>query len=143
MLRQVTFSIADKPEITTHPQNVTATEGNIATLYCNATGNPPPLISWNKDGFPIGNNSRISFSAGQKQLKITNVNRRDSGDYQCAAINDIGNDTSTAATLNVQCKYGGILYMYTITIVDDILKYTIQTVLLSKLLRSEIITVRI
>ena len=111
MLSQVTFTIADKPEITTHPQNVTATEGNIATLYCNATGNPPPLISWNKDGFPIGNNSRISFPAGKKQLTITNVNRRDSGDYQCAAMNDIGNDTSTAATLSVQCKYG-ILYMY-------------------------------
>ena len=97
------------------------------TLSCNATGNPAPLLSWNKDGFPIGNDSRISFSAGKKQLKITNVNRRDRGEYQCAAINDIGNDISTAATLNVQCKF--IIFICTITTVDDILKCNVQTVI--------------
>ena len=96
-LRQVTFTIADQPEIKTHPQNLTTTEGHNVTLSCNAIGNPPPLISWNKDGFPIGNNSRISFTAGKKQMKITNVNRIDRGEYECVVINDIGNDTSTAA----------------------------------------------
>ena len=97
------------------------------TVYCNATGNPAPLLSWNKDGFPIGNNSRISFSAGKKLLTITNLNRRDRGEYQCAAINGIGNDISTAATLNVQCKC--IIFICTITAVDDILKCNVQTVI--------------
>ena len=74
------------------------------TLSCNATGNPAPTISWRKNGSPISNN-RISLSPDKKQLTITNVNRTDSGEYRCVASNSLGNDTSSAATVNVLCKY--------------------------------------
>ena len=77
------------------------------TLSCNATGNPVPSISWTRDGSPIDRNanSRISFSADKKQLTITNVSRTDSGKYRCVASNSLGNDTSNASSVDIQCKY--------------------------------------
>ena len=98
------FTIVDKSEITTHPSNVTETEGESVTLHCNAIGYPLPTLSWTKDGSDIGNNSRISFSADKKQLAITKASRVDSGAYRCVANNSLGNDTSMAAVVDVQCK---------------------------------------
>ena len=77
------------------------------TLSCNATGNPVPTISWTRDGSPVdtsNNISRISISDDNKQLTITNLNRTDSGEYQCVAENRVGSDSADAATLDVQCK---------------------------------------
>ena len=101
------FTIVDKSEITTHPSNVTETEGESVTLHCNAIGYPLPTLSWTKDGSDIGNNSRISFSADKKQLAITKASRVDSGAYRCVANNSLGIDTSMAAVLDVQCKLSG------------------------------------
>ena len=98
------FTIVDKSEITTHPSNVTETEGENVTLHCNALGYPLPTLSWTKDGFDISNNPRISFSTDKKQLAITKASRVDSGAYRCVATNSLGNDTSLAAVLDVQCK---------------------------------------
>ena len=105
------FVITDQPEITAHPGSVAKTEGDNLTLSCNATANPLPTISWTRGGSPVNttNNSRISFSEDNKQLTITNVNRTDSGEYQCVANNSLGNDTSNVATLDVQCKYSIML----------------------------------
>ena len=78
------------------------------TLSCNATGNPPPTISWTRNGSPVNTiiNSRIRFSKDEKQLTmtITDVNRTDSGEYRCVAGNSLGNDTSRAASLDIQCN---------------------------------------
>ena len=101
------FTIVDKSEITTHPNNVTKTEGENVTLHCNSTGYPFPTLSWTKDGSDISNNSRISFSAEKKQLAITKTSRVDSGAYRCVANNSLGNDTSMAAVVDVQCKLSG------------------------------------
>lgn len=97
--------ILDEPTITSHPHNDTKTEGNTVTFSCNVTGNPVPTISWTRDGSLINAtiNSSIRFSADAKKLTITNVNRVDSGEYQCVARNSLGNDTSDVATLDVQC----------------------------------------
>ena len=75
-------------------------------LSCNASGNPTPKFSWTKNGSPINttDNARISLSAGNKQLNITNVNRVDSGEYRCVANNSVGAVNSSAAFLTVQCK---------------------------------------
>jgi len=77
------------------------------TLSCNATANPLPTISWTKNGSPVeisSNSSRISFSDDEEQFTITNVSRTDSGEYRCVANNELGDDTSSAASLDVQCK---------------------------------------
>ncbi len=89
-----------------HPVTLTKTEGDDLTLSCNATGNPEPTVLWTRNGSPINTtgNSRVNFSSNKKQLAITNVSRTDSGKYRCVASNKLGNDTSSAATLDVQCK---------------------------------------
>ncbi|XP_066015799.1 hemicentin-1-like [Pocillopora verrucosa] len=94
--------IKDKPEIATHPQNITTREGQRVTLYCNATGNPAPTISWYKNGYPINNSFSTILSPSHEQLTIRNVNRIDRGDYTCRAKNRVGTDTSNASTINVQ-----------------------------------------
>ena len=73
---------------------------------CNASGNPTPQLSWTKSGSPLNttDNARISLSARNKQLNITNVNRVDSGEYRCVANNSVGAVNSRAAFLTVQCK---------------------------------------
>ena len=81
-------------------------EGLNVAFSCNASGNPTPKFSWTKNGSPINttDNARISLSAGNKQLNITNVNRVDSGEYRCVANNSVGAVNSSAAFLIVQCK---------------------------------------
>ena len=101
---ELSVIFTDQAEITAHPQDVTVIEGSSMILTCNAAGNPEPTITWTKNGTLISNNSRIS-SPQEKQLTITNVNRTDSGEYRCVASNSLGNDTSSAATVNVLCKY--------------------------------------
>ena len=100
------FEIAVRAEIVSHPQaNVTKEEGSKLTLFCNATGNPAPIILWTKDGSSIGNNSRISFSIPGRLLIISNANRTDSGHYRCVANNSLGNDTSNVTNVDIQCKF--------------------------------------
>ena len=73
---------------------------------CDASGNPTPKFSWTKNGSPINttDSARITLSAGNKQLNITNVSRLDSGEYKCVANNSVGVVNSSAAFLTVQCK---------------------------------------
>lgn len=85
------------PQIITQPQGGPVIEGDIVTLSCNVIGFPAPSITWTKDG------SLLTSSFGG--VRITSVNRTDSGEYRCVAINSVGNATSDAATLDVQCKY--------------------------------------
>ena len=100
---------ADKPEFTSHPENLTVEEGKNVTLSCNAIGNPVPNISWTINGSAVNTtaNPTLSLSSNNKQLTITNVRRNDSGNqYRCVANNMvIESVTSNAATLNIQCKY--------------------------------------
>ena len=100
------FIVTDEPEITAHPGSVAEKEGNNVTLSCDATANPVPTISWIRDGSSVNTtiNTRISFSEDNKQLTITNVSRTDSGEYGCVARNRLGNATSNAATLDIQCN---------------------------------------
>ena len=77
------------------------------TLTCNATGNPEPTtFSWNIDGSAVNTsvNPRISLTSNNKSLIITNVSRKDSGEYRCEAANKVGKTSSRVATLDVQCK---------------------------------------
>ena len=98
--------ITDQPEITTHPISTVIIEGGDLLLTCNATGNPAPLISWNKYEFLINasGDPRISFTEQNTKLRIKNVSRVDDGQYRCVASNSLGNGTSSAAILDVQSK---------------------------------------
>ena len=98
------FFFTDQPEIITHPKNVTIEERLLMTLFCNATGNPPPTISWTKDGSPLTKTQGIIFTGENETLSIANITRSESGNYRCVTRNSLGNDTSNAAKVDVLCK---------------------------------------
>ena len=98
------FFFSDQPEIITHPKNVTVEEGLPMTLFCNATGNPPPTLSWTKDGSPLNDTQGITFSGDNETLSIASINRSESGNYRCVARNGLEHDLSNPAKVDVQCK---------------------------------------
>ena len=85
-----------KAKITAKPAAAVALEGSTATFSCEASGNPPPDITW------LLNNRRIS--AGQERyqlignigLEITGVAESDNGQLTCIANNVLGEDRATA-----------------------------------------------
>ena len=96
----------DKPEISSLPRMIQGIEGDKLTIFCNATGNPLPTISWTIDGNSVdtSNSSRRNLSYEGKRLTVKNVNRGDNGVYRCVAENSLGNVTSHGTTLEVHCK---------------------------------------
>ena len=108
------FPFSDKPAFATYPRSQTVREGKSVTLFCNATGNPRPSISWTINGSTVNItvHPRIRLSADSKQLTVTNVNRTDSHHkYRCQASNTVETITSDAASLNVQCEYDSMILL--------------------------------
>ena len=101
----MTLLFIEEPAFTTHPKNhQTSSEGVNITFSSDANGIPEPTFTWTKDGSAVTANDRISVSADNKQLSLTNVNRTDSGEYRCVATNSVGTVNSNVATLTVLCK---------------------------------------
>ena len=92
------MQLADPPVFITEPASQSVIEGNRATLFCNATGNPLPNITWTEQG----SNSVLSTS---DTLTLTNLRRGDNGAvYKCKVRNYLGSDESIA-TITVLCGY--------------------------------------
>ena len=101
----MTLLLIEQPAFSTHPKDPqTSREGESITFSSDADGIPEPTFSWTKDGSAVTADNRISLSADNKQLSITNVNRKDSGKYRCVATNRVRTVNSKAATLTVHCK---------------------------------------
>lgn len=60
--------------------------GSPVLLPCEARGNPPPLVSWMKDGEPL-----LSQSLEQGPgLLLESAEAGDSGSYSCVAVSEAG-----------------------------------------------------
>ena len=82
----------EKPRILTQLQaSVTEIESDNLTLFCEASGNPPPNIRWDFDSQIV--NSRYTFPV-KGGLLIANVSRGDEGRIRCIAENIMGKDVS-------------------------------------------------
>ena len=91
----------DLPSFLRAPSNQTLKETEDLRLVCIATGNPQPVITWSKlRPIPTG---RMNDSV-DGVLIVKNVNKTNSGVYQCRASNGIGNDTIALSTVTVNCK---------------------------------------
>ena len=78
-------------------------ERSSVDFLSDARGVPEPKFSWIKDGTVLAESDRISFLRNKKQLRITGVEKEDSGKYQCVASNEVNNRvTSYRATLKVE-----------------------------------------
>jgi len=82
------------PTIATHPQGVSAIEGDEVTFTVVATGTEPMEYSWSLNGSPIpnSNNPVLRFGA---------ITAEDAGVYQVVISNTVGTVTSNSATLEV------------------------------------------
>ncbi|KAG5673727.1 hypothetical protein PVAND_003747 [Polypedilum vanderplanki] len=87
-------------------KDVTVTEGQNASLYCSAIGNPQPKIIWRReDGnpmiFKVNNKTRRTDTYEGELISFNNVNRRQMGAYLCIAKNDVPPAVSKMISLNV------------------------------------------
>ena len=90
------------PKVTISPASqLTVNESNTAALFCSATGNPAPQLSWVRvDGSLPSDRTKVT-SAGL--IQIDDVRLGDAGKYKCMARNILGKDED-AANLVVQRK---------------------------------------
>ncbi|RUS70224.1 hypothetical protein EGW08_022012 [Elysia chlorotica] len=85
------------PVFTEVPVDVTVKAGKSAELKCAATGQPPPTVSWQKDGgvnFPAARQRRMQVYPDDSHFYILNVQAADQGVYSCKAENEAGTITS-------------------------------------------------
>ncbi|XP_074490966.1 hemicentin-1 isoform X1 [Sebastes fasciatus] len=72
------------------PETVTVVVNNFVSLSCEATGFPPPTLSWLNDRGPIQANPNALIMPGGRTLQILKAKVSDGGKYICVAINAAG-----------------------------------------------------
>ncbi|XP_031715320.1 hemicentin-1 isoform X1 [Anarrhichthys ocellatus] len=73
------------------PETVTVVVNNFVSLSCEATGFPPPTLSWLHDRGPIqANTNHALIMPGGRTLQILKAKVSDGGKYSCVAINAAG-----------------------------------------------------
>ncbi|XP_076469744.1 uncharacterized protein LOC143300070 [Babylonia areolata] len=81
------------------PIDITVKAGQSAKLQCSASGQPQPVISWQKDGgddFPAARERRMYVIPKDDQFFIANTRNVDEGVYTCRAQNEAGVITANA-----------------------------------------------
>ena len=86
-------SFAVPPNITEISGTQTVREGGNITLICLADGKPMPNITWKR----LSDNSVVSMT-------LTDIKRKDGGEYKCTADNGIGSPAIGDAWIVVQCE---------------------------------------
>ena len=96
--------VVNLPRFTEKPSDlVLRYPGSDVTLPCSAEGDPPPVISWRKDGgqLPAG---RTRIQGGS--LTISNLQSRDAETYTCVATSANVFDSEVTVRLIVSsCKF--------------------------------------
>ena len=65
------------------------------SLDCDPTGNPPPSLTWLRDGEPLAPiNGRLTISS-DGVVVITSLYSTDEGNYTCVARNSEGSDSAS------------------------------------------------
>ncbi|XP_068685522.1 hemicentin-1-like isoform X2 [Montipora foliosa] len=86
------------PSMIKRQDSQTVNETDDLRLVCNASGNPPPKITWTKRPSP----SLLNSTDGV--LVVKGAVKADSGYYQCKASNGIGEDAITTSSVMVNYK---------------------------------------
>uniref|UniRef100_A0A8C9R6U4 Hemicentin-1 n=1 Tax=Scleropages formosus TaxID=113540 RepID=A0A8C9R6U4_SCLFO len=74
----------------TNPENVSVVVNNFVSLTCEATGFPPPTLSWLKERRPVQANTNALIMPGGRTLQIPRAKVSDGGKYSCVAMNPAG-----------------------------------------------------
>ncbi|KHJ90937.1 immunoglobulin I-set domain protein [Oesophagostomum dentatum] len=91
------------PVFSNEPDDMSLLVGQNAKIMCAATGIPPPVIKWSKDGgaaFPAALQHRLFVRPNDDHLYVVNVTIEDQGVYTCHAVNEAGS-IQASATLRI------------------------------------------
>lgn len=89
--------------MTVTPENILVSEGMTVTLYCNITGFPINNVVWKKNFQSLATSTRMTLLS-QEVLKISSVQREDSGMYQCFVYGGDSTSAQGAARLALKGK---------------------------------------
>ncbi|XP_060756264.1 neural cell adhesion molecule 2 [Neoarius graeffei] len=78
-----TLDVSERPSVTLSQSELVLNLGESASVFCNATGHPPPTIQW------------LNTSKEGGMLQINNVVSSDGGVYSCKATNEAGSNTQS------------------------------------------------
>lgn len=81
---------------------LTVVEGETASMECDTSGYPAPVVEWSRTDGRVMFNSQTKATGAN--LVMRSVHRSDGGDYQCVARNSVGPAQNMTARLIV--RYG-------------------------------------
>ena len=120
--------LSDEPNVTIEHCPTAVTEGDNATVSCNATGSPTPETAWIREK----TGEVLSYS---KIYQITGISRNEAGAYVCLAWNGIGKNNSKSCLVVVQCKCT-ILFLF-ITWVCLEMHVSVYVLIVKKIIASD------
>jgi len=91
---ELTIDYTIIPDITNESGDSAKCEGESASFFVSATGDPPLYYQWQKDGIDIPDATESTFS-------ISPVTTDTAGNYRCIVTNSGGADTSSVKVLTV------------------------------------------
>jgi uncharacterized delta-60 repeat protein len=106
--RVASLDVLGAPEITQDPVAQTVDFGGTVTFTGAATGATTLTYQWYYGTTALTNGTGVS-GATTNTLNLTNIDFNDAGQYSLKAMNGLGDDTSTEATLTVQKRPGAIV----------------------------------
>uniref|UniRef100_A0A3P9HS03 Peroxidasin n=1 Tax=Oryzias latipes TaxID=8090 RepID=A0A3P9HS03_ORYLA len=77
------------PVFTNAPRDLTVESGQDVQIPCRAQGQPPPVLTWNKDGVQVTESGKFHISP-EGFLEVRDAGTADAGRYECTARNPIG-----------------------------------------------------
>lgn len=82
-------SLQGPPVITIEPAETVIEAGATAMLNCQAKGEPPPTITWSRQGHPVVSEERVTVLSNGS-LRIVAARKEDTSEYECVARNLMG-----------------------------------------------------
>ncbi|XP_053784542.1 immunoglobulin superfamily DCC subclass member 3 isoform X2 [Desmodus rotundus] len=83
-------------EFVQHPQSISRPAGTTAMFTCQAQGEPPPHVTWLKNGQVLGPGGHVRLKNNNSTLTISGIGPEDEAIYQCVAENSAGSSQASA-----------------------------------------------
>ena len=101
------------PRFQRRPTSLTTDVRSDVEFACDVYGNPPPLVTWLKNGEAIISSNYFQVSDGGRRLNILGLVPRDAGMYQCTAENEVGS-IQASASLTIRQATGACYVIITV-----------------------------
>ncbi|KAM7159350.1 immunoglobulin superfamily DCC subclass member 3 isoform 2-T2 [Molossus nigricans] len=86
-------------EFVQHPQSISRPAGTTAMFTCQAQGEPPPHVTWLKNGQVLGPGGHVRLKNNNRHVRtltISGIGPEDEAIYQCVAENSAGSSQASA-----------------------------------------------